>query len=206
MRKEKVAILGGSRGLGAALVQHLKQRGHDVFMISRQPSAEVAATNWAAADFSQKLQWPSVVQKIKDSQSEVLIYCAGGGPFGKFGDKAWRDQEWSWTVTFECPAYLAWQMCRAEALPGIKKLIIIGSAVAEAQPDANAAMYCASKHALRGLLDTLKLEYPEKEIHLFKAPYMDTDLLPPGAWPRQKPGLVQAPENVAQDLVKTLLG
>ena len=205
MRKEKVAILGGSRGLGAALVKLLRSRGHEVFMASRQASTEVELSHWLATDFSQKINWPSLTQKINENQSEILIYCAGGGPYGKFGEKAWRDQEWSLAVTFECPAFLAWEFCRAETLKSVKKLIIIGSSVAESRPDPQAAMYCASKHALQGLLGSLKLEYPEKAMHLFSAPYMDTKLLPKTAWPRQKTGLVHSPGDVAQDLVNLLL-
>ena len=206
MRKEKVAILGGSRGLGAALCKNLKFRDHEILMMSRKPSAAVDASEWFSADFSQKDQWPLIAQKINEYQPNILIYCAGGGSYGKFGDKAWRDQEWSLTVTFECPAYLAWQLCHGKIMKSVQRLIVVGSAVAEANPDPSAAMYCASKHGLKGLFGSLKVEYPEKEIHLFSAPYMDTDLLPPGAWPRQSTGLVHSPADVAQDLVKSLLG
>ena len=204
MRKEKLAILGGSRGLGAALVKNLKNRGHEIFMVSRKNSSE-DINNWLSSDFSQKTQWPQLIQKLDEFQPEILIYCAGGGPYGIFGNKSWRDQEWSLAVTFECPAFLVWEWCRAQTLKSVQKLIVIGSSVAESQPDPQAAMYCAAKHALKGLIESLKIEYPQKEIHLFSAPYMDTDLLPPGAWPRQKPGLVHSPDVVAQDLVNSLL-
>ena len=205
MRKEKVAIFGGSRGLGAALFEILQARGHEIFMVSRKPSATLIDAKWFSADFSQKNQWPLLIEKINEDQSEVLIYCAGGGPYGKFGDKAWRDQEWALTVTFECPSFLAWEICAGKNLTSVRKLIVIGSTVAGSTADPQAAMYCASKHALKGLIACLKIEYPDKGIHIFSAPYMNTDLLPPGAWPRQTPGLVQSPIDVAQDLVNSLL-
>ncbi len=205
MRKEKVAILGGSRGLGAALCQALQTRGHQVLTVSRKPSPLGSNTDWFSSDFSQKNQWPSLIEKINENQPEILIYCAGGGPYGKFGDKAWRDQEWALTVTFECPSYLAWELCAGKNLMSVRKFIMIGSSVAGSSADPGASMYCAAKHALSGLVACLNIESPEKEIHLFNAPYMDTDLLPPGAWPRQTAGLVQSASNVAQDLVNSLV-
>ncbi len=205
MRKEKVAILGGSRGLGAALSEILQAQGHEIFMVSRKPSSTLRDAGWFSADFSQKNLWPSLIQKINENQPEVLIYCAGGGPYGKFGGKAWRDQEWALTVTFEFPSFLAWEYCAGENLTSVQKFIVIGSAVAESTADPQAAMYCASKHALKGLIDCLKIEYPDKSMDLFSAPYMDTDLLPSGAWPRRTPGLVRSPHDVAQNLVNSLL-
>ena len=205
MRKEKVAILGGSRGLGAALGEILRARQHETFIVSRKAPVSASNAEWFASDFSQKSQWPLLINKINETQIEILIYCAGGGPFGKFGDKAWRDQEWALTVTFECPSYLAWEFCAGKNLTSVRKLIIIGSAVAGSAADPQASMYCAAKHGLQGLTASLKLEYPEKEIQLFNAPYMDTDMLPPGAWPRQTPGLVQPASDVAQNLVNSLL-
>ena len=207
MRKEKVAILGGSRGLGAALVKNLKARGHEVLSISRKGQDLVEeGLEVFNCDFSQKTQWPALIEKLNQSRAQALIYCAGGGPYGKFGDKLWKDQEWSLAVTFETPAYLAWEVCRTQALPLIKTLIVIGSAVAESSPDPQAAMYCASKHGLKGLLGSLQKEYPDRALHLYSAPYMDTDLLPSGAWPRREIGLVKDPADVAQDLVNSLLG
>jgi short-subunit dehydrogenase len=209
MGKAKVAILGGTRGLGAALAKNWLQKGHPVWISSRKRGIghELGGENcfWKGFDFSQKSQWPALVQALDDWGPEILIYCAGGGPFGQYGNKAWKDQEWAFQVTFECPAFLLWTYCRAESLKSVKNFVVIGSVVAEAQPDPQASMYCASKHALRGLIGSLQKEYPEKGIGLFSAPYMDTDLLPAGAWPRRQQDLVRPPALVAEELVNSLL-
>jgi short-subunit dehydrogenase len=205
MKKEKLAVLGGSRGLGYQVTKGLLSRGHEVLIASRtQPPEMLPNSVWKSFDFSQEDQAPALIKVLQDFEISTLVYGAGGGPFGLYGDKQWKDHMWALNVSFRFPALLLWQWCQGQALSSVKKFMVIGSAIAEAQPDPKAAMYCASKHALKGLVSTLKKEYPQKNIELFSPPYMDTQLLPPGAWPRQQ-GLVQPPAAIAEELLQTLL-
>lgn len=202
MKKAKVAILGGSRGLGAAILQLLIERNHPILMCSRKPSQNRHEMNWHAIDFTKREAWPDLITTLNDFSPEILFYCAGGGPFGRFGEKDWKSQEWALQATFGCPAHLIWSWCRGDALNDVQKFVVIGSAIADNRPDPQAAMYCAAKHALRGLISTIQDESPDKDLSLFRAPYMDTSLLPPGAWPRQQDGLVRPPREVALQLLK----
>lgn len=206
MRKEKLAVLGGSRGLGLSIVKALSQQGYEIFVASRKPLSEkVETVTWRSFDFSQEEQASGLIEALNKFSPDTVIYCAGGGPYGLYGEKEWKDQEWSLNVTFRFPAFLLWQWCRGKTLQSVQKFIVMGSAVAESQPDPKASMYCASKHALKGLISSLAKEYPHKQIKLFSPPYMDTDLLPPGAWPRQS-GLAQQPSVVAEEFLRTVLG
>ena len=206
MGKEKLAVLGGSRGLGFHITKGLLQKGFDVFVASRTEPLEIREKiSWKSFDFSQEEQAPAMLATLNDFAASTVIYCAGGGPYGLYGDKQWKDHNWALKVTFKFPAFLLWSWCRGESLKTVEKFVVIGSSVAESQPDPKASMYCASKHALRGLISSLNLEYPQKNIQLFSAPYMDTQLLPPGAWPRQQKGLVHQPAAIAEEFLATLL-
>lgn len=206
MGKEKIAVLGGSRGLGAHITKNLLTRGHQVFMVSRTPLSEVAGVIWQPFDFAKDENIEKLIEALTAFAPQKIIYCAGGGPYGLFGEKQWKDQVWAHKVTFQFPAQLLWHWCRGQSLLSAESFILMGSSVAEDRPDPRAAMYCASKHALKGLVTSLQQEYPQKDIQLFSPPYMDTQLLPPGAWPRQQKDLVRSPQDVAQEFLQKLLG
>jgi short-subunit dehydrogenase len=207
MGKEKLAVLGGSRGLGFHIANSLVKQGHSVFVASRKAPVEMPpGLTWVSFDFSQEEQAPALIAKLQEFEPSTLVYSAGGGPYGLFGEKTWKDHNWALNVSFRFPAYLLWKWCQGEELTSIKKVVVIGSAVAENQADPKASMYCASKHALRGLISSLKQEYPQKNIELFSPSYMDTQLLPPGAWPRQQKGLVHDPRVVAEEFLRTIFG
>ena len=78
-------------------------------------------------------------------------------------------------------------------------MALVGSAVAQDKPDPGASSYSSAKHGLKGLCESLQKESPKCAIHLFSPGYMDTDLLPANAWPRQQ-GLVEDVNSVAKRL------
>lgn len=197
-------MLGGSRGLGAAISRRAVQENIDVLVLSRKAPESLPGCQWQSFDFSKAEQLSVVVAALEEFAPDVLIYSAGGGAYGRYGDKQWKDHEWTWQVTFQSPAFLLWTWYRGVFLKSIEQWIVVGSAVAESKADPQAAMYCAAKHALRGLASSLQQEYPDKALYLFSAPYMDTDLLPSGSWPRQVPGLVQPVDKVADEILGSL--
>lgn len=198
----KIAILGASRGLGLSLTRGLlKQNNIQLFLSSRKVmtiDAPVRAHDTLlAADFSKVQEQDLVLQKLQIFSPHIIFYVAGGGPFGPYEDKKWFDHEWAFEVTFK---FAARTLHAGLAWPELKQMIVVGSEVAESKPDAGAASYAAAKHALRGLISTLQIEQKNlknpKDIRLFSAPYMLTDMLPANAWPRQQ-GLAKDPDAVA---------
>jgi short-subunit dehydrogenase len=191
----KFLILGGSKGLGLSLIHELTDRGFEAVSVSRKNNF----------DFSKQELWPMTLEHIKKQEPYFIIYSAGGGPFGRFQDKDFGSHEWAWRVNFQFPAYLLHDILKApKDWKTLKGICFIGSAVADQKPDPMAASYAAAKHALRGLISSVQLEEPNLKVDLYSAPYMDTDLLPKNAWPRQQEGLVINPRLVAQDVLKQL--
>ena len=192
---EKWVLLGASRGLGLAFSQ-LVMAIHpniNLFLASR-------AIN--GFDFSNTDLFEFYAEKIADFSADRIFYFAGGGPYGPYSKFDWKDHLWSFNVSFGFPAYLLNYLGKLDSK--ILQMVFLGSAVAETQPDPNAAMYCASKHALRGLITTLQKEGFPIPLSLFSPGYMNTTLLPKSAWPRQL-GLVSEPDVVARQLLQLVI-
>jgi len=201
----KLALLGANRGMGweVAQVAAKSEETNSLLACSRklQNLENLKIQNGElqihSMDFSKENQWPELQEKIESFQPDRIWYFAGGGPYGKYSDKNWKDHLWAWQVSFLTPARLLhnflnphWSFCQ--------QLVLIGSTVAEDKPDPNAASYCAAKHALKGLVTTVLKEGHSKDIRLFSPSYMDTELLPPNAHPRQSGTKIDSPQQVAE--------
>jgi short-subunit dehydrogenase len=205
----KIAILGASRGLGAELSKALQKQqpeshlllvSRKLDLLNRLARAQDATVS---ADFSTQQGAEQALLALKKYQPNVIYYTAGGGPYGQFGDKSWADHSWAINVTFLTPAKLLhWAF--SDKPDYLKQFIVVGSAVAESAPDPGAASYCAAKHALRGLVETLKQENPQFNLILFSPGYMATDMLPANSRPRIQ-GEARKPKEVAKELIKLTL-
>ena len=206
---KRFILLGASRGLGWATYQQLSLNTNDLFLLSsrkiKMRSEEVNKnTELIEQDFSKvpiNLEFISELQSFKPTN---MIYFAGGGPYGHFADKKWSDHSWALNTTFMYPAELIHSVVSEKVKwPELEQIIVIGSAVAENQADPKAASYAAAKHALRGLIDTLKLEPNHIDIKLFSPGYMQTNMLPPNSQPRQN-NRAENPAEVAKKLIKVI--
>lgn len=189
----RYALLGASRGLGQEFYQ----------LVKGQPCLIVARSAEAKMDFSKEEHWSSYLLQLREFAPTHMIYFAGGGPYGSYGEKQWKDHQWAMKVSYEFPAYLLHD-CLNSPWSNLKQISFIGSAIAEAKPDPRAASYSAAKHALVGLLKSVqKEEHGSLDLRLFSPAYMDTALLPKHAWPRQQ-GQIQSAKLVAQQLYQWL--
>lgn len=156
------------------------------------------ADSWISLNLSHEQNVENFLSEAKEAVFHRFIYFAGGGPYGPFQEKAWKDHQWAWNVTFLSAARFFHTFLK---IPHFRQGIAIGSQVAENHADSGAASYAAAKHALRGLVLTLQKEGGDsKDLRLFSPGYMNTNLLPPAAWPRQAGLQIHEPDRVAQDL------
>lgn len=196
-----VLILGAGRGLGAKLARIAAQENHPVFGYSRKENplaglkAELANFDYKTADFTTTAGQAEVIAHVLQKDYARIFYTAGGGPHGRFETKQWKDHEWALELSFTFPAKLTHALLQAKRKT---PLIFVGSAVAESEPDPLAASYSAAKHALKGLILSVRAENPDWDLRLFSPGYMDTAMLPHGSAPRQHG--VYDPEQVAHEL------
>ena len=192
-----VVILGSSRGLGAGLVHAVCQSGRTAVGFARKPPKHKSSENFTfvAADFAKAEGQESVLRSLAAIEAEAVFCVAGGGPYGLFHERGFKDHLWAWEVSFLFYARVLHALACAQKFP---QVILVGSAVAETQADPRAASYAAAKHALHGLYQTLRAEYPSWDLRLFSPGYMDTEMLPSNAAVRQKG--VYPVEQIAREL------
>lgn len=189
---EKFILLGASRGLGWCVYQQLAKKNlQDQFLLSsrkieNRKSEVTTNTQLVAADYSRSEMDFDFLQKLADFKPSVLVYFAGGGPYGLFQEKKWSDHLWSLRTSFLFPAELIHNIYAQPAKwSHLKKVLLIGSQVAEDKADPKASSYSAAKHALRGLVDSINAEQKcNPQLLLFSPPYMQTDMLPANSHPR----------------------
>lgn len=203
---EKWILLGARRGLGKSFLDLAATYPIQILASSRKiephsaPNVEIHR-----ADVTVKENWPELLENLWKFSPSRIFYFAGGGPYGRFEDKAWKDHEWALKLNFEFPAFLLHQTLRTK---GLRQIVFIGSSIAESSPDPMAASYAAAKHALKGLVSTIQTEQrqgalkanSDRDIRLFSPGYMDTSLLPMNAWPRQQAGLVKSTDEISKVL------
>lgn len=179
-------VLGASRGLGKNLLEGFE--GH---------STGVSRTMNESIDFSKEDSPQKVLKLIERTESDLLIYCAGGGPHGSYFEKRSQSHRWAFQVNSFTPLEILKNLEQSS----IKTFIYIGSAIAERSVSSQSLSYSHSKKLTKRAFLDYKSE--SLEALVFSPPFMDTDLLPPGAWPRTNcPDLVLDPHVVAQELFK----
>lgn len=203
----RIAILGASRGLGAALVKEIHTEAPDsVLLLASRKKEELQklsrSDDWlVAADFSKAQDQVEILAALGKFLPTHIFYVAGGGPFGRFQDKAFADHSWAMEVSFLFAAKVLHHVLQKPIFQtDLRQFVAIGSAIAGQKADPMASSYAAAKHALRGLVTSVQGENPWLDVRLFEPGYMDTAMLPVNAWPRQQAGLVQAPAEVARKL------
>jgi len=199
MLQEKVIILGARKGLGNEILKKWRDSHpqDQLYGTSRQPfTAEGVSTQ--IFDFSQAEETEKCITYCREQSPHRLFYIPGGGPYGPFVDKKWESHLWALQVTLLTPMRLIHQLLE---LPSLKQLVVVGSDIAEAKPDAKAASYAAAKHGLKGLVSSLRQE-TTKDLRLFSPGYMQTSLLPPDAEQRVAGKTVENPQKVAEIFVQ----
>lgn len=207
----RIAVLGASRGLGLKLVEKIRMEQKDatLFLSSRsKKNLDLLAKDqdWIEPmDFTKNEMQSAFLAKLIEFSPNAVIYCAGGGPYGDYRLPKWSDHTWALELNLIFPArMLHFLLQSSEHLGELKKIIVVGSKIAGRKPDPGAASYSAAKHGLVGLIESIRMESPPVDIQLFEPGYMDTQMLPKNAWPRQA-GLAVSPELEASKLWQMII-
>lgn len=157
--KNIVLITGASSGIGLACAAHLHDRGYKVYGTSRKGEIPGAAFESVKMDVDSDDSVSGCIGKLieKEGKIDVVINCAGFGITGAVEDTSIEEAR----AQFETNFFGVIRVCRA-ALPGMRErgagLIVNISSLGGLISAPFHGAYCASKFAVEGMTEALRME------------------------------------------------
>ncbi|EIC85322.1 SDR family oxidoreductase [Serratia sp. M24T3] len=180
--KRKVFIMGGSRGVGAAIVKKFAEQGDEV--VFSYVNSHSAAETLAQQTGSTALQLDSADRNAIASQIsklgklDVLIVNAGvlssGDPLTLNADEI----EKLFQINIHAPYFAAVEAARQMSKDG--RIVFIGSTNADRMPMQGLSAYATSKSALQGMVKGLARDFGPRGItvNVVQPGPTDTDMNP----------------------------
>lgn len=182
LQKRSVLVLGGSRGIGAAIVRRFASEGASVvFSYAGSPdaAAQLAAETGSVAVQTDSADRDAVIKLVRDSGPlDVLIVNAG---IALFGDALELDSDAVdrlFHINIHAPYHAAVEAARQ--MPDGGRIIVIGSVNGDRMPIPGMASYAVSKSALQGLARGLARDFGPRGItvNVVQPGPIDTDANP----------------------------
>ncbi|MDH5325170.1 MAG: SDR family oxidoreductase [Gammaproteobacteria bacterium] len=208
-QRQTLVITGASSGIGAAVAQRQIQEGYSVIGLGRHCESR-EHFDAVAVDFSRLEAVEQGALDIARSESAgqicALVCCAGVGRFGGLEEFSLKQMQEIMHVNFMAHAVLLKHL-----LPVLKRrqqghLVVIGSESA-LNGGKNGALYCASKFALRGLVQSLRAECSAANVNvtlinpgMVRSPFFENLAFEPG----DHPDNYILPEDVAHTVAMVL--
>jgi cyclic-di-GMP-binding biofilm dispersal mediator protein len=181
---KSVLVLGGSRGIGAAIVRRFAAEGAAVtftYAGSREAAEQLAAETDSTAVLTDSADRDSVIARVRESGPlDVLVVNAG---IGIFGDALEHDPDAIdrlFRINVHAPYHAAVEAARQ--MPEGGRIIVIGSVNGDRMPFAGMASYAHSKSALQGMARGLARDFGPRgiTINIVQPGPIDTDANPAG--------------------------
>jgi len=179
---KSVLVLGGSRGIGAAIVRRFAADGASVtftYAGSRDAAEKLAAETGSQAALTDSADRDAVIARVRDSGPlDVLVVNSG---FAIFGDALEQDPDEIdrlFRVNVHAPYHASVEAARQ--MPAGGRIIVIGSVNGDRMPVPGMASYALSKSALQGLARGLARDLGPRgiTINVVQPGPIDTDANP----------------------------
>ncbi|HEV7433541.1 MAG TPA: SDR family oxidoreductase [Pseudorhizobium sp.] len=177
-----VLVLGGSRGIGAAIVRRFATDGAKVtFTYAGSPgaAAQLAAETGSNAVQTDSADRDAVIARVRESGPlDVLVVNSG---FAVFGDALEQDPDEIdrlFRVNVHAPYHASVEAARQ--MPTGGRIIVIGSVNGDRMPVPGMASYALSKSALQGMARGLARDFGPRGItvNVVQPGPIDTDANP----------------------------
>jgi cyclic-di-GMP-binding biofilm dispersal mediator protein len=163
---KKALVLGGSRGIGAAIVERLAKEGATTTFTyggskaAAQTLADKTQTTTLQADSGDRV---AVSQVIADQGPlDILVINAGIGVLGHALELNATDVDRMIDINVRGPYHAAVDAARQMNLGG--RIVIIGSVNGDRMPFAGGAAYALTKSAVQGMVRGLARDFGDRNI------------------------------------------
>lgn len=156
--KKTVFITGATSGIGRIITEMLVKKGHTVYATGRNDSAINYLNGIGAVAYKADLTIPSQIDEVVSQLPpiDIAILNAGLGYFESAVDLADREIEQMLDVNVRAPIYLAKRLAPAMIAKKNGHFIFVGSQAGKVATK-KASVYAASKHAITGFVNGLRL-------------------------------------------------
>ena len=179
---KSVLVLGGSRGIGAAIVRRFVADGARVtFSYSGSPDAAraLAAETGSTAVQTDSSDRDAVIARVRDSGPlDVLVVNAGIAIFGDALEQDPDAVDRLFRINVQSPYHASVEAARK--MPPGGRIIVIGSVNGDRMPVPGMASYALSKSALQGMARGLARDFGPRgiTINIVQPGPVDTDANP----------------------------
>lgn len=182
LQGKKTLVLGGSKGIGAAIVKRMVRDGADVvFTFNSSPDAanKLAAETGAKAVQADSADRKAVEAVIKAQGSlDILIINAGIGSFGDPLTRKPEEVDLMIDINVRGPYHACVEAARQMKNNG--RIVVIGSVNGDRMPFPGAAAYALTKSALQGMVRGFARDFGARGITVnnVQPGPVDTDMNP----------------------------
>jgi cyclic-di-GMP-binding biofilm dispersal mediator protein len=179
---KSVLVLGGSRGIGAAIVRRFVADGARVtftYAGSRDAAEQLASETGSTAVLTDSADRDAVIARVRDSGPlDVLVVNAGFAVYGDARELDPDEVDRLFRVNIHAPYHASVEAARQ--MPEGGRIIVIGSVNGDRMPVSGMASYALSKSALQGLARGLARDFGASGItvNVVQPGPIDTDANP----------------------------
>ncbi|MBY4897969.1 SDR family oxidoreductase [Cupriavidus sp. AU9028] len=179
---KSVLVLGGSRGIGAAIVRRFTADGANVtftYAGSVDAAQQLAKETGSTAVQTDSADRDAVIARVRESGPlDVLVVNAGIGLFGDALELDPNAVDRLIRINVHAPYHASVEAARA--MPEGGRIIVIGSVNGDRMPFAGGAAYALSKSALQGMARGLARDFGPRgiTINVVQPGPIDTDANP----------------------------
>lgn len=179
---KSVLVLGGSRGIGAAIVRRFASEGAEVtftYSGSREAAEQLAIETDSTAVLTDSADRDAVIARVRESGPlDVLVVNAGIGIFGDALELDPDAVDRMIGINVRAPYHASVEAARQ--MPEGGRIIVIGSVNGDRMPFAGGAAYALTKSALQGMARGLARDFGPRgiTINIVQPGPIDTDANP----------------------------